>query len=139
MANNFQSGHLLPASFKLTGAGAHTVLNITGWNFDEEALLHLVTHTASGGGQARIAGPEDLKGEVTYDVDLDILPHGAPGIVAGAKGMIRFYVSSLVGGKYYEAPVIIEKVHWQSAVQGKLEGSFSVMLEAHSGTRTRPI
>ncbi|HLN30476.1 MAG TPA: hypothetical protein VK395_22220 [Gemmataceae bacterium] len=146
MANNFQRGDLCPVVFQPIG-GSPVTLNITSHNVDFTSTLFEVTHTGlNGAGVARIAGKQDASGTVKADYDSDLSPYAAsPNIRNGVSGVILFYVGAPtapvgvtgqqppVQGKPLQVPVIIEKVHYESAVHNQVKFSFEVKLNVIAG------
>ena len=129
MSDNFQRGDLCPAVFQLSGGTAYT-LNITGHNLDISSLLFDVTHAGhAGAGTARIAGKRDVSGQVKMDYDADRTPY-ALGLVDGYSGIMLFYVTPT---RAIQIPVIIEKVNYQSASQGKVEFGCDVKMNILAG------
>lgn len=116
---------------------ASVTLNITGWNGDHDGLLFEVTHTGHGGHCARISGRDDWKGTVQADFDLDAPPYlsTTPNIRFGTTGIIRKFVSTT---KFIQVPVVIAKVHYESAVQSQLKYSFDVAMSVLAGTMVYP-
>ncbi len=135
MANNFQSGHACPVQFAPSG-GALTTLNVKGWSLDEDGLLFDVTHTGTGGRTARIAGKADHKGTVNADYDADLPPYlDPPRIRFGTKGVILMFVSP---NKPIQVPVIVAKVHYESAIESEVKYSFDVEESVLSGVIVYP-
>ena len=121
--NNFVSGHRCPAQFQLSG-GVLTTLQIKGQSLDEDGLIFDVTHTGSGGRTARIAGKADHKGTINADFDLDVPPYlNPPGIRFGSTGIILFFFSP---SRPIQIPVIVSKVHYESAIESEVKYSFDV-------------
>jgi hypothetical protein len=122
--NNFQPGHLLPVQFQPVGGPLQT-LNITSQNVDLSSLLFDVTHTGfNGAGTARIAGKPDGGGNVTMDYDADVAPVSLQ-LTNGTSGIMLFFVTPT---RPIQIPVIIEKVNYKSAVQGKCEFNTDVKM-----------
>ena len=134
--NSFQSGHQLPVKFQATGQGAVATLNVKGWNLDEEVLIFDVTHTGTGGRTARIAGKADTKGTVNADFDADVPPYlPAPSIRAGTTGVILCFVTP---NKAVQIPVIISKLHFESAIENELKYSFDYQENVLAGVVVYP-
>lgn len=132
----FQAGFNKGATFQLDGAGGATTLNITGWSHDDMGDVLETTHTGSGGQQAFIAGILRGNGNVTANVDAAALPNAtAPGVVFGAKGTLTLAVG---GSTPWSVHVIVEKVHWQSVVNGLVSYNFDYKSDSTSGSYTRP-
>lgn len=138
--NNFQRGDMLPVRFQPQG-GAAVTLNIRGWSGDDEVLRFDVTNTGHGGETARISGKHDWRGTVNADFDLDAPPYGngagQPQIRAGTRGVILKYVSTALD-KAIQIPVIVAKVHYESAVENQLKYSFDVELNILAGDFVYP-
>jgi hypothetical protein len=136
LQNQMVSGHANPIQFQAVGQGQVATLNITGHTWDEEVLRHIITHTGSGGIQARLAGVLDGKGTVQADYDGGLPPYlNPPLIVAGVSGLMLFYVTPQ---KAFQVPMIIAKVHYESAVQGKVSWSMDVEMNSQAGVYLRP-
>jgi hypothetical protein len=135
VSNNFQRGDLLPVVF-IPAGGAQNVLNVRGWSGDHEVLRFDVTNTGHGGQTARITGKEDWRGTINADFDLDAAPYGngagQPNIRAGTAGVIACYVATDLS-KAIQIPVIISKVHYESAVESQLKYSFDVEMSVLAG------
>lgn len=124
MADNFQSGHLLPVQFQPFG-GPLLTLNVTKQGVDLSSLLFDVTHTGhQGRGTARIAGKPDGGGNITMDYDADRTPFSLS-LVNGQSGILLFFVTPT---RPIQIPVIIEKVNYQASVQGKEEFNCDVKM-----------
>jgi hypothetical protein len=141
VSNNFQRGDLLPVVF-IPDDQANVTLNVRGWSGDDEVLRFDVTNTGHGGQTARIAGKQDWRGTVQADFDLDVPPYntnaGGPRIRAGQGGVIRKYVSQTAQDKYIQIPVLIAKVHYESAVESQLKYSFDVEMSVLFGDFVYP-
>lgn len=122
--------------FQATGAGAAARLNVTGWSGDREVLTFDVTHTGSGGNTARIAGKRDGRGNVNADFDADAPPYAAvPSIQEGVSGIITEYVSIT---KFIQTPVIIKKLHFESAVGSQCKWNFDWEMNSLAGSFVYP-
>lgn len=118
--------------------GAAQRLNIKGYSLDLSCLLFDVTHTASGGNTARIAGKADASGTINADFDLDLPPYAAsPLIVPGVSGLCLFYVN-VAQSKFFQVPTIIEKVRYESQVESYLKYSFEVKMNSLAGAFVFP-
>lgn len=139
MADNFQRGDLLPIYYQPLNGG-NSRLNITGYSFDEECLRHDVTHTGHNGRTARLRGKGDHKGTITVNFDLDAPPYdNPPNIRAGESGRIGFAVdASNPSTNPVYVPVIIAKVHYETAVEGYLKYSFDVEENVLAGNLNYP-
>lgn len=125
MAFNYQRGDLCPARWTATGLAAVT-LKITGWSGDFESLIHVITNTACEGQTARLAGTEDFKGTVSYDIDLDALPSsGATNLRNGYSGIMELFISPTT---VHRIPVIVGKSHYESAVGTQVKGSCDILM-----------
>ena len=75
---------------------------------------------------ARIAGKEDFNGTVNYSLDLDAPPYATTtNIRNGVSGIMDLYVSPT---KVLRLPLIIGKVHYESAVTTEVKGSCEVAM-----------
>jgi hypothetical protein len=122
--------------FQPTGFALVTI-NIRGWNADDEVNTLIVTGTAQIGKQARIAGVQDGRGTVNYDFDLDNLPWSpAFRIVSGMTGIVYNYISPISA---IANPIIIKKVHSESAVETEVKGSFDWEFNSLAGVQVYPL
>ncbi len=122
--------------FQAVGQGAVSKLQVTGSSWDEEVARILVTHSGTGGLAARIAGVLDGKGTVSAFYDSDLPPYlPAPGIVAGINGVYLFYITPV---KFFQIPVIVPHVHYETQVLGATQYSFDAELNALAGSYVRP-
>jgi len=128
----FVRGDLAPVALR-TPTG---FMNITGYSLDHTVLLYDVTHTGFGGaGTARIGGKPDVAGTINADLDIDLAPFGGTlAILPGTSGIIFFYVSNTnvpgqVVGKAVQVPVIVEKLHWETAIQSQLKYSLDIKMD----------
>lgn len=94
-----------------------------------------MTSTGAGGLTARLAGKRDISGTVQADYDLDIPPYGPVGIFDGLSGICAFNLNPL---KAVQAPVIVEKVHYESAVESEVKYSFDVKANSRAGFLVYP-
>jgi len=132
---NYQAGINLPVAFQPTN-GSNTVLNIRGWSGDHEIAIFDVTHTGSGGHTARITGKDDWRGSVNAVFDLDQPAYSTPpSIRPGVKGIIQKYVAT---NKVIQIPVVITKVHYESAVENELRYNFDVAMDSITGVMVYP-
>ncbi len=140
MANEaFQAGHNCPVSFQVFGQGAIALLNVTSHSMDELIALFDVSNTGHGGRTARLAGKGDHSGTVNCDFDADFPPYrNPPNIRAGVSGVILSYFSAYVLGKPITVPVIIEKVHYETAVGSQSKWSFDVKENIIAGSFVMP-
>lgn len=135
MSDNFQPGHLCPVRFKPDG-GNDATLNVKSHNLDLTALLHDVTGTRHAGVRARIGGPADAQGTVQADFDLDEAPyHDPPSIRPTVRGLMFFHISPT---KAIQVPVIVERLHFESAVESQVKYSFDVKMNALAGALVYP-
>lgn len=138
MANNFHGGENQPVQFAVTG-GANALLNVTGHSLDIMRILFDVTNTSHGGDTARISGKRDASGTVNADFDADLPPYlNPPNIIEGVLGIMLFFYSPLVLGRPIQVPVIVEKIHYQSAVDAKTIYSFDVKMSKIAGALVYP-
>lgn len=134
---NFLRGDFAPFAFQPKG-GANTILNIKSQNADFTALLFDVTSTGSGGVRARISGLLDCKGTVNADFDLDQPPYGTPPtLLPGTLGIGSYYFSQ-PNNKFIQIPCIIEKVHYESAVESEVKYSFDFSIASNAGLLVYP-
>jgi len=133
----FQAGYNKHTNFTPSGTAGTTPLNVTGWSSAEEVDKLDVTHTGTGGMQAVIAGILRVNGNVkaNWDDAAVISSNPTPHIRAGTKGVIGHFMT---GGQYITVPVMITKVNYQSAVEGKIEYNFDYTLDSLSGTYSLP-
>lgn len=132
----FVVGYDKAVASKLGANGSYTTLNITAWSWEPTVNTLLVTHTASGGIAARIAGV--LDGEGTVEANYDSANNNfatAPGIIPGARGLIQVQVGASTP---FTIPVIIQKVPFKSSVDGLVQYSFTVQMDQQSGTYLQP-
>jgi hypothetical protein len=113
-----------------------SVLKILESSWDEEIEKLIVTHSQSGGVEGWIPGILKGEGTVRANVDADLVPSSSLGITPGAFGTMRYTIGS---ANPFVIPIGVVKVHYQSAVEGKVEYSFTVALnsEASDGIYTR--
>lgn len=130
--NNFVPGHLSGGVvWSPTGLGVNPALNIKSHSLDISVMLHDVTHTASGGIRARLAGVTDLAGDVEADFDLDAPPYSTLiDIFPGLSGIMLFGLSAL---KAIQVPVIVEKKRYQMTIDSEVKYSFSVKANSRAG------
>jgi hypothetical protein len=150
--NNFQRGDLVGVAFGPTPDTA-AILNVTGHNLEDSAHLHDVTHTGLNGiGTARIAGLNDISGTIHADFDADAPPYlNPPRITSGTSGWLIFVLGAPPGSvgnlgssiqRQIEVPIIVEKVHYESAVKNQVKYSFNVkmnVLAGVAGTTNPPV
>lgn len=110
-----------------------TSLKILESSWDEEIDQLIVTHSQSGGVEGWIAGILKGEGTVRANVDADSAPPALT-IVPGAMGTFLFTIGTATP---FVIPVGITKVHYQTAVEGKVEYSFNVKLNSEAGTYSR--
>jgi hypothetical protein len=139
--STFVRGDLSPVAFRTPT----TFFNITGYSLDHTILLFDVTHTGLGGaGTARIAGKPDMKGTVNYDLDIDLAPFGATlSVLPGTSGIMYWYISNTnvpgnILGKAIQVPVIVEKLHWETAITSQVKGTIDVSMDALASGGTGP-
>lgn len=152
---NFQRGDLCPVKYlPLTippgtpwpppppNLAQATLLNITGYSFDDSILLFDVTNTGlNGAGTARIAGKGDLAMTVNADYDADASPWlPIPNIVKGSLGIILVYVGaySAQSIRFIQFPVVVEKLHGDSTTTQQVKYSFDVKENVLAGLRVYP-
>jgi len=131
---NFQRGDYVPVGWNPQG-GAGVVLNIKSHSLDISVLLFDTTNTGSGGFRSRLAGVGDAAGTVNADYDLDLSPYRAALITAGISGIANFYLSPT---NFIQVPTIIEKVHYESAVESEVKYSFDVKGNSRAGLFVYP-
>lgn len=132
---NLQRGDLVPAAWFPIG-GAITLLNIRSHNLDISALLFDVTSSGSGGLTARLAGKVDCAGTIQADYDLDLSPYLAvPAIVTAGRGFAYFYLSPT---RFFQIPAVIEKVHYEVAVESEVKYSWDVKCDSRVGALVYP-
>jgi hypothetical protein len=109
-------------------------------------LLFDVTHTGFGGsGTARISGKPDMAGTINYDLDLDLAPFGVTlSVTPGTSGLIYIYVGNTnapagVLGKAIQCPVIVEKLHFETAITSQLKGSIDVKQDVLAPNQAVPL
>ena len=129
--STFVRGDLAPVAFRT----ATTFFNITGYTLDHSVLLFDVTHTGlAGAGTARISGKPDCAGTINYDLDIDNAPFGTHfSVTPGTSGLMYFYISNTnVGianlGLAITVPVIVEKLHFETAITSQLKGSIDTKM-----------
>ncbi len=144
MANRFVPGHFAPVSWTPTlgplanvpALGASTLLNIKSHDLKLSVLLHDVTHTGSLGVRGRLAGPLDADGNVQLDLDLDQLPFLAIPLIAPGISGIAVFGLSLVGG--IQVPLIVETLHFASAVDKEVMWDFAGKMNSRAGFLVYP-
>lgn len=125
MSYNYQRGDQCPARWTVAGQ-APVVFNITALSDEIESLMLIATNTGTQGLAARVAGTEDMKGNIALDFDLDQPPYdGSHSLRNGVSGLMDFYVSPTVFNRF---PIIIAKVNYQSAVSTLVKISVDVMM-----------
>jgi len=122
----FQAGYDKWAAWKVSGAGAATLLQVTDHSWKEAVDKLDVTHTGSEGIQALLAGILRGNGTVKAKYNSDAMPHGAPTIKAGYRGQLQLYLG---GATPFYIPGMITEVQYQSAVAGSVEYQFTVELD----------
>lgn len=131
MANNFAPGFANPVAWSAFGQGGPLTLNIKKHSLDVEDLLYDVTHTATGGIRARLAGPLDASGNVLASLDLDLPIYAPPfSIVAGQRGVALFYLSTT---RAVQVPCSVAKLHFESAIESETLYNFDVKMNALAG------
>ena len=102
-------------------------------------MTHNVTGTRHVGVTARLAGPKDARGTVTACFDLDSAPYNlaTPTIREGMSGVVKEYVDA-TGTKFIVTPIIVKKVHYESAVEQELRWNFDWELNSLAGAPTYP-
>ena len=139
MSGNYQSGHNTGVYFEVLGQGTVSSLCVSSHSLDISVLLFDVTGTCHGGNTARLAGKRDAAGTVNAFFDADSPPYlNPPYIREGVSGVMLFYFSSLALGRPMQVPVIIEKVHYETAVAGETKYSFDVKMNSLAGTFAMP-
>lgn len=133
--NRFSRGDLCPAAFAPLNSTV-TRLNIKRWTLDDEVLTVDLTHTGTLGFVGRIGQKRDCKGTVEASLDLDLLPWTNPGIAPGTNGVILVYISPLTP---IQIPVIVKKLHSESAVENEVRYSFDWELNIFAGAFVYPI
>src|SRR5262245_2076318 len=135
MPTDFQAGFSNPVKFTPDGAG-QTTINITDWSHDELIDLLDTSHSGTAGVEDNIAGLLRAEGTFNADLDLNALPATAstPNLRAGVKGVFLKHVST---GKTIQVPARITRVHYASAVAGKVSWSCSYKLCASAGSYVR--
>ncbi len=142
MSFNFQRGDFVPASFQSVAPGGTpttngplVILNIKGHTLDLIAMLYDVTSSGSGGLKARLGGTLDAEGTINASLDLDLVPYGAPLIVAANSGIAVFGVSPTKG---IQVPVIIERVPFKSGVDSEVQYSIQCKMNQLAGFLVYP-
>ncbi len=69
------------------------------------------------------------------DFDLDAPPYLLPQIRFGVQGIIHHFISVT---KFIQIPVVIAKVHYESAVENQLKYSFDVAMSVLAGSMVYP-
>ncbi len=109
------------------------LLKILTSSWDEQIEALDVTHSQSGGVEGWIPGVLRGEGAVTCNIDAALVPP-AFSLVAGAFGYYIFYIGS---NTPFSNPIGITKVHYTSAVLGKVEYSFDVKMNSEVGPYVR--
>lgn len=146
---SFKAGFNLGASFTPAG-GALTGVNgggstsktgagqITGWDWKESVDVLDVTHSATAGIQAVIAGVFRGEGNLKCNMDSAALLWATAGgaIIAGTKGVINLNANT--PNTDWVIPIMIKEMHGKSEVAGKVELDFSIVIDELSGSYVRP-
>lgn len=133
---SFIAGYNKGVTFRPSGAGGFTTLNVTGWSWKDTGEKLDVSHTGSFGQQALIAGLQRGQGNVTANLDTVQIPStNPPNLRFGTKGVITFDEG---GATNWQVPIMITAVNYKSEVAGKVEYNFDVELDQISGTLTYP-
>ena len=136
MSFNFSPGHFVPVEWQRDGTAVVSTLNIKSHDLRLSVLLHDVTGSAAGGVRARLAGPTDVAGQVMCDLDLDAPPYiDPPLILPGASGITNFGVSASKG---IQVPVIVEELHFSSAIDQEVKWDFSCKANSIAGVIVYP-
>lgn len=136
MAYRYSAGHFVPVEWQRDGSNVITTLAIKSHDLRISALLHDVTSSATGGGRARLAGPLDVAGQVMCDLDLDAPPYvDPPLLLPGVSGITNFGVSVSKG---IQVPVILEELHFSSAIDQEVKWDFSVKMNQLAGVIVYP-
>ena len=131
----FVSGHANSFQWQILGQSNQT-LNVTASTWDEEINAIDVTHSGSGGVEARLANILRGRGTVNADFDLLAPPYlNPPQILSGFSGIGYFYVSPT---RNFQIPSMILKVHWENPILGKVSYSFDIGLNSLAGQYIRP-
>lgn len=135
-------GYVGKSSFFIAGGGfSYVDINILDWDWQEEVMDLVTTHSGSGGIAERIAGVLDGRGAVhaNYDIANQFHKGGAatlPGVISGVKGMLKNFVSATL---FFAIPIMIQSIPIKSAVLGKVEFTFNFLLSGDAGTYARPL
>lgn len=108
--------------------------NVTGHDWEEAIDALDVTHTGTGGIQALLAGILRGDGNVKANFDNAVVP-STFFMRAGFNGVMAFFVGGVTP---FFVPSMIVKVHYQTVVEGKVEWSAMVRLNALAGLNTLP-
>lgn len=133
----FVVGYDKAVSVKLNGAGAAITLNVTAWSHEPAVNTLIVTHTGSGGLQARIAGIFDTEGTVEANMDSAnfIMLVAGGGVLPGARGLLTAQIGMI---NPFSIPIIIQKVPFKSTVDGLVQFTFTFQLDSQSGSYVVP-
>ncbi|HEX5272706.1 MAG TPA: hypothetical protein VFW33_19550 [Gemmataceae bacterium] len=132
---NFSPGHFAPVAWQRTG-GVLGVLNIKQHDLKISVLLHDVTSTGSLGVRARLAGPTDVAGQVTCDLDLDAPPYlDPPLMLPGISGVAAFGMSI---ARSIQVPLIVEQLHFASAIDSEVKWDTDMKCNSRAGLIVYP-
>lgn len=128
-------GYVGKSNFTVSG-GAATDINILDWDWQEEVMDLVTTHSGSSGISERIAGVLDGRGAVHANYDIANQFHKSPLlIISGAKGLLKNYVSASL---FFAVPIMVQSIPIKSAVLGKVEFTFNFLLSGDAGSYVRP-
>ena len=122
----FEAGYNKWAAWKVSGAGAASLLQVTDHTWKEAVDKLDFSHTGSEGIQALLAGLLRGTGTVKAKFNSTTMPSGAPSIKAGNRGQLQLFLG---GALPFYIPGMITEVQYQSAVAGAVEYQFTVELD----------
>jgi hypothetical protein len=108
-------------------------LKVTATTWDEHVEVLDVTHSQSGGVEAWIPGILRGEGTITANINSAAMPYSF-NVFPGNGGVLTWRLGS---SNPFSIPFGVTKVHYQSAVAGKVEYSFDVKLNSEEGAYTR--
>lgn len=133
----FVAGKSCPVTWNpVTGDGSYYTLNVTGHDWEEAYQKADVTSTGHAGLEAFIVTILGGTGNVRLKHQTTVNPPSAVKVYAGSSGIMRFFVTST---NYIPVPGTILKVNYKSEVQGAVEYSVMMQLNAEVGTYTSQI
>jgi hypothetical protein len=129
---NYTRGDFAYFQFQPLG-GAATTLCITGHSLDIDVKIYEIINTCSGGLMWRLVGRTDARGNINADLDLDALAYQAPSsVIAGTRGIAVFGLST-APGHGIQIPGVVEKTHYEVAMEKQVNYGFSFLLDARMG------